>query len=640
MSEKTRILVTHQLHFLPQADYIIVMKGGKVAEQGTYHDLIKDGQEFSKLMQSYGTSQKEESETDGKQESEDLKRIDAGLAKKGTDAKKIMEKEDRSTGNVKATVWKTYFYAAGGWRFIPFLFLVIGFMQATRVGTDAWLVIWSNNSINNLSFGGYVAIYLSIGLSQVIANYLMGILFTFFGTAAAKLLHHRAFNRVLLAPVSFFDSTPLGRIINRFSKDQDGIDNSLMDAFRMFIGTLMDTFSVFAVIIFTTPWFVAPMVPIAVLYWFVQSYYRATSRELKRIESITRSPLYAHIGETMDGIATIRAYHEQGRFISTNETMLDETNSPSFLLISAARWMSLRLESLGAILVLSAGLFGLLSSGTSWFSPALFGLSMTYSLQVTGALNWCIRQFTETEIAMNGVERVSHYGYELPQEADHLLENRPGKGWPSEGRIEFRNVSMRYLPDLPLVLKDVTFDAKSGEKIGIVGRTGSGKSSIMQSLFRMVEPTGEIEIDGVLASKIGLRDLRSGLGIIPQDPVLFSGPFRRNLDPFGDYSDNEIWNALERANIKDKVIEAGGLDGVVLESGENLSVGQRQLICLGRALLKNPKILVMDEATANVDYETDSIIQKCIRQDLANSTILTIAHRLVFKFNLEYYHGL
>ncbi|KAJ1344932.1 hypothetical protein BSLG_000447 [Batrachochytrium salamandrivorans] len=501
LSGKTRILVTHQLHFLPRVDYIIVMNYGEVIENGTYSELMAAEGEFSSLMLSYGGADDDANDTDIADEINKSADIDS--------------------------------------KRIPPMQLIQSVLA--------------------------------------IMTYAFGVYFAYHGTRAARVLHEGAITRIVRAPVLFFDTTPLGRVINRFSKDQDGIDNSLLDAFRMFIQTLSSTISVFVLIIYTTPLFAAILVPILGAYYFLQLIYRATSRELKRLDSLSRSPLYAHIGETLSGLPTIRAYHEHERF-----------------------------EILGGVMVFFAAAFGVLSRDNSAFTAALFGLSLSYAIQVTSTLNWCIRQFTDTEIAMNAVERVEHYAHDIAVEAAEVTDIRPPPGWPRTGAIEFKDVSMKYAPDLPLVLHNVSFLLNDKEKIGVVGRTGSGKSSLIQVLFRMVEPhCGSIVIDGMKSGDLGLKDLRYGLGIIPQDPVLFSGTFRRNLDPFNQYTDSEIWDALGRANIKAKVAESvGGLDGEVQENGENLSVGQRQLVCLARAILKKPRILIMDEATANVDYET------------------------------------
>ncbi|KAH6588650.1 hypothetical protein BASA50_010612 [Batrachochytrium salamandrivorans] len=647
LSGKTRILVTHQLHFLPRVDYIIVMNYGEVIENGTYSELMAAEGEFSSLMLSYGGADDDANDTDIADEinksadidskkntsnAVDSKRIGDALAliaKK--DARELMQTEDRSTGTVKSNVWMSYFNAAGGWLSLTGLILILIIAQAARIGNDFWLVVWTNKEIPYFTTNGqYVGVYWGWSIFQAIMTYAFGVYFAYHGTRAARVLHEGAITRIVRAPVLFFDTTPLGRVINRFSKDQDGIDNSLLDAFRMFIQTLSSTISVFVLIIYTTPLFAAILVPILGAYYFLQLIYRATSRELKRLDSLSRSPLYAHIGETLSGLPTIRAYHEHERFIYNNDKMIDINNGPYFLLLAAQRWISLRFEILGGVMVFFAAAFGVLSRDNSAFTAALFGLSLSYAIQVTSTLNWCIRQFTDTEIAMNAVERVEHYAHDIAVEAAEVTDIRPPPGWPRTGAIEFKDVSMKYAPDLPLVLHNVSFLLNDKEKIGVVGRTGSGKSSLIQVLFRMVEPhCGSIVIDGMKSGDLGLKDLRYGLGIIPQDPVLFSGTFRRNLDPFNQYTDSEIWDALGRANIKAKVAESvGGLDGEVQENGENLSVGQRQLVCLARAILKKPRILIMDEATANVDYETDAIIQKCLREDFFDSTIITIAHRL------------
>nr|KAJ3412102.1 hypothetical protein HK105_002440 [Polyrhizophydium stewartii] len=541
-----------------------------------------------------------------------------------------MQTEDRATGTVNGQVWLSYFVAAGGGSFALGLTLILLFMQGSQSASSIWLAVWSDSSVPNFSANQYIGVFMGISVASAIAYFLYGAYLAVQGTRAGRVLHEAALSNVFRAPVGFFDTTPLGRIINRFSKDQDGIDTTLISAFRMFLETLMLSLASFALIIYATPLFAIPFVPVLAMYYVVQMIYRKSSREIKRLDSITRSPLFAHIGETLNGIATVRAYREQDRFIVRNNELINTNFAPYFLVFGCSRWLSVRFEFFGSLLVFFSAMFGVLSRDSSSFSPAFFGLAISYSLQISANLNWCIRQFTDMEIAMNAVERVNYYAHKLEPEAAEITDVRPPAGWPAKGEIEFKDVSMRYAPDLPLVLKSVSFSIHGREKIGVVGRTGSGKSSLMQVLFRMVEPaSGAIVVDGITTSELGLKDLRSGLGIIPQDPVLFSGTFRRNLDPFGEHTDAELWDALERANIKAKVAESnGGLDGEVQENGENLSVGQRQLVCLARAMLKKPRVLVMDEATANVDFETDAIIQKCLREDFGDSTILTIAHRL------------
>ncbi|KAJ3043701.1 hypothetical protein HDV00_004474 [Rhizophlyctis rosea] len=649
LNGKTRILVTHQLHFLPRVDWVLVMKDGEVAESGTYAELMGNDGEFAALMRGGGGSVAEkEKEADAAEgDVAGIVTTEAAAATKaaapagrGVSApgKALMTTEERATGSVKAGVWWAYAKAAGSTFYLG-LFLSLLLLQITRVGNDYWLVVWTNLKINGFSQGAYVGTYWAWGVGQAVATYLFGLFFAFKGVRAARTLHHDAARRILNAPVRFYDTTPLGRIINRFSKDMDGLDNTIADSFRMFTITLAGSISTFILIIYATPWFAAVLAPVMVAYYFVQKIYRSVSRELKRVDSLTRSPLYAHVGETLTGLPTIRAYRDQERFVAVNDSMIDTNNSPYYLLVSAQRWLSVRLESLGALLVFCAAAFGVASRTNENISTALLGLSLSYALQVTGTLNWCVRQFTETEVAMNAVERVEDYAYHLEVEAEYgPLAGGVGKsvveiekmGWPRTGKIEARDVVMKYAEDLPAVLKGVSFEIGDGEKVGVVGRTGSGKSSLMVALFRMVELAGgEVVIDGVDAASIPLKSLRGGLSIIPQDPVVFSGTVRSNLDPFSVYDDGAIWDALERAGLKERVVKEGkGLEMGVTEGGENLSVGQRQLLCLARAMLKKPKILVLDEATANIDYETDAVIQKVLRRDFEGVTVVTIAHRL------------
>ncbi|KAJ3067917.1 hypothetical protein HDU98_008890 [Podochytrium sp. JEL0797] len=638
LKDKTRILVTHQLHFLSRADHIVVMRDGEIAEQGSYQDLVANGGEFASLIEVYGSLDDHEEKGHESQETKDanlvvekmaLDKMESAMdSKKG--GKEIMQVEERDTGAVSWNVWKTYADACGGVNFGIMTFVMLAVLQTAQVMNNLWLSWWTEGKYDaTFNTNGYIGVYIALGFIQVICTYLLNAYFAYACTRAAKVLHESAAKRVVRATPLFFDTTPLGRIINRFSKDQDNIDNTLPDAFRMFLSTFANSIATFALIIYATPYFAVVLFPVLGVYYLIQNLYRATSRELKRLDSISRSPLYANFGSTLAGLATIRAYGEQDRFILKTDRAINANNSPYYLLIMAQRWLGVRLESLGALLVLAAAIFGVLAYKT--IPPSLLGLSLSYALQVTNVLSWCVRQFTDTEVAMNAVERVQYYATQVETEADAVIEDhRPPKNWPSSGKIEISGLEMRYAPELPLVIKGVSFSIQDKHKIGVVGRTGSGKSSLMQALYRMVEPSaGTVIIDGVDISKIGLADLRNGLAIIPQDPILFTGTFRSNLDPFNEFSDAELWDAVARSGLKSKVSESDkGLDASVEDGGENLSVGQRQLVCLARAMVKKPKILIMDEATANVDFETDSLIQKSLREDFAEATILTIAHRL------------
>ncbi|KAI9332974.1 P-loop containing nucleoside triphosphate hydrolase protein [Obelidium mucronatum] len=633
LKSRTRLLVTHQLHYLPECDFIIYMEDGMISEQGTYSALLEGNGHFASMIRSHGAEHQDTSESDTiSVEKRDVDLLlaeikDLVMAPKS--AKSIMRVEDQETGGVQGAVWFRYMQAAGGPTFAIQLAFLIILVQGTRVGNDLWLTAWTSHEydIPNLS---YIGVYAGLGIGLALSLFVYSIFFGYTGTRAAKSLHERALMRVLRCPVSFFDTTPLGRIINRFSRDVDSVDNSISTNFRQLAQQLSVTVSTFIVMCYALPIFTIPVVPALGAYWYIQNVYRKTARELKRLDSTTKSPLYANFGETILGISTIRAYGDANRFIRRNDHVTDVTNAPYFLLVTCQNWLSIRLQFLGSFLVLCAALFGVCSST---ITASLFGLCLSYSLTVTQTLAMAVQNFTQTEIAMNSVERVEHYAYRLESEADPINPNNrpPSPSWPTKGEIEFKNVSMRYGPTLPIVLSNVSFKIADGEKIGVVGRTGSGKSSLMQVLFRMTEPfEGSVIIDGVeTTGTMGLHDVRSAIAIIPQDPVVFSGTFRLNMDPFNQHTDSELWDALTRAGLKAKVNKSEGkLDGVVEAGGENLSVGERQLLCLSRAMLKTPKILVMDEATANVDYETDSMIQKALRQDFKSASILTIAHRL------------
>lgn len=377
----------------------------------------------------------------------------------------------------------------------------------------------------------------------------------------------------------------------------------------------------------STPPFIALILPLAALYLWIQRYYLRTSRELKRLDSISRSPIYAHFQESLAGISTIRAYRQTKRFAQENEWRVDANLRAYFPSINANRWLAVRLEFLGSLIIFAAAGFAIISvTGGSNLSAGFVGLSMSYALQITQSLNWIVRQTVEVETNIVSVERVLEYA-RLPSEAaDVISKNRPPASWPSKGAVSFNGYSTRYRQGLDLVLKDVNLNILSHEKIGVVGRTGAGKSSLTLALFRIIEPTeGNVTIDGLNTSSIGLMDLRSRLAIIPQDAALFEGTVRDNLDPGHVHDDTELWSVLDHARLRDHVAEMEGqLDAPIHEGGSNLSSGQRQLVSLARALLTPSNILVLDEATAAVDVETDAMLQMTLRSNMfKDRTIIT-----------------
>ncbi|KAI9179146.1 hypothetical protein H9P43_005808 [Blastocladiella emersonii ATCC 22665] len=527
-------------------------------------------------------------------------------------------------------VYLAYAKAIGGASSVFLVILVLVLSQLFRVGSDLWLSWWTSDSFG-LDTTVYLWVYFGLGIAQAIAYVLSGVQFALAGLRASKVLHRGAVYRVMRAPMSWYDTTPIGRIISRFSKDTDTMDANLPDSFRMFLGTLSMTVSTFALMIAATPLFAAPLAPLMVVYYYAQLFYRSTSRELKRLDSVSRSPLFALFGETLTGIVTIRAYREENHFIERNSRYIDDNNRCYYLQICSQRWLSIRIENIGNLLTLACAMFGVASVLSSSTSVAIVGLSISYAINTSGVLNWCVRQAAETEVSANSVERILSYIEDIEIEAPLITDVRPpSAAWPERGEIEFTNAVMAYRKGLDPVLKDVSFTIPAGSKLAIVGRTGAGKSTSLIALFRMAELiSGSITIDGVDIGKLGLHDLRKRLSIIPQEPVLFSGTIRSNLDREGVASDDQLWACLKAAGMFDYVQNLPEkLEAPISEGGENLSTGMRQLMCLARAMLRSAKILVMDEATASVDQATDAQIQRAIRRDFANATVVTIAHRL------------
>jgi ABC-type multidrug transport system fused ATPase/permease subunit len=457
--------------------------------------------------------------------------------------------------------------------------------------------------------------------------------------------------------MSFFDTTPLGRIINRFSKDVDTMDNLLSDSYRMFLMTFTMIFATFILIIAFFYWFALALGPLICGFLVAAMFYRATgtasaqtniAREVKRLDSILRSHVYAQFGETLTGLTTVRAYGKQAEFAKINEDYLDVMNRAYFMTIIDQRWLGIRLDFVGDILIFVVAILVVTSRFS--VSPSIAGLVLAYCVQVVAMMGWMVRQFAEVENNMNATERVHHYATAIETEAPlDLPDRKPRESWPEKGEVVLKDVVLKYREGLPAVLKNLSLDIKGGERVGIgmfpltvlmiVGRTGAGKSSIMVALFRIVELSGgSIHIDGVDISQIGLHDLRSALAIIPQDPVLFQGTIRSNLDPFNQHDDNHLWESLRRAHLvegdyhapvvgheNDQSVSRFHLDQSVDDEGLNFSLGQRQLLAMARALVRKARIIIMDEATSSVDFETDSKIQTTIKREFNGATLLVLS---------------
>jgi ATP-binding cassette subfamily C (CFTR/MRP) protein 1 len=632
LKDKCRILATHQLHVLSRCDRIVWVEEGHIQAVDTFDNLMAHNEGFQKLMTMTSSEEKKEGEEDeNEDEIEDEKKTAKKKQKKKKPAVALMQEEDKATKSVSWDVWIAYVKAGGGMWVAPLVAILLILSQGANIATSLWLSWWVSNKWG-FNEGTYIGVYAALGASQALLMFAFSIAVSVFGTEAGKIMLHRAITRVLRAPMSFFDTTPLGRITNRFSKDIDVMDNTLTDAIRMYFLTLAMITSVFILIVSYYYYYAIALGPLFLVFMFSAAYYRSSAREVKRHESVLRSHVFARFSEAVMGTSTIRAYGLQDQFSRSVRSALDDMNSAYYLTFANQRWLSVRLDIIGILLVFTTGILVV----TSRFSvnPSIAGLVLSYILSIVQMIQFTVRQLAEVENNMNATERIHHYGTELEEEAPlHMGKVRPT--WPEAGEIVFKDVQMRYRDGLPLVLKGLDMHVHAGERIGVVGRTGAGKSSIMSTLFRLVELSGgSITIDGVDIATIGLHDLRAKLAIIPQDPTLFKGTIRSNLDPFHEHSDLELWSALRQADLvsnESTVEDHSGrihLDSVVEEEGLNFSLGQRQLMALARALVRGSQIIVCDEATSSVDFETDQKIQKTIVDGFKGKTLLCIAHRL------------
>ena len=560
----------------------------------------------------------------------------------GREATKITTIEEKAEGDV---MWPTYSYyiKAGGLGKFALIMLFICLYQALVVVASYWLAYWGTvntratlkgiplTSEDNVYYLNYYALYTMMG---VIALTVRAITLAQHRLGTSLTLHEEMVHSVFGAAVAFFDVTPQGRILNRFSSDMVIVDEELSQSISQLTNSLFSVFGALAAIAAATQGiFLILCVPLVIIYEKIQRYFRKSNTAIARLQSVSLSPIYTDFSQALAGLSTIRAYGVGQRFVDTLRKRVDYNTVPLIMSQLAIQWLAIRLDFIGALISLFIAVLAIASNG---LIPASFlALALTYSFQMTTYLKFAVRMIATAEAQMNSVERIKFYIDNIEQEEEGTLMGPDGKPvivpdtWPEEGKIVATDLQMRYR-DGPLVLKGVDYTVNGGEKVGVAGRTGSGKSSMMIGLFRIQElAAGKIFIDGIDTRTVPLRTLRSRLGIIPQDPVIFSASVRFNLDPFDIYTDMQIWGVLESVDMKDHVMTLPGkLSEEVAEGGDNFSTGQRQLICIARALLRTPKILVLDEATASIDNETDDMIQKMVRVNFKPCTVLTIAHRL------------
>ncbi|KAL1542643.1 ABC transporter C member 14 [Salvia divinorum] len=645
LRDKTVILVTHQVDFLHNVDQILVMREGSIVQSGKYGTLLDSGLDFAALVSAHEASMElvdvetknediaspkvktqrsfKQGEANGESNSEEKSDQNKGNSK-------LIKEEERATGKVSLAIYKLYCTESFGWWGVAAMLLFSVAWQGSLMSSDYWLAYeTSDANADSFSPSLFISVY---GIFAVVAFVLVlvrSILAAVMGLRTSQKFFGQILHSILHAPMSFFDTTPSGRILTRASTDQTNID--ILIPFFTSI-TLAMYITLLSILIITCQYAwptIILVIPLGWLNFWYRGYYLSTSRELTRLDSITKAPVIHHFSESITGVMTIRCFRKQESFCHENVNRVNGNLRMDFHNNGSNEWLGFRLELMGSFILCMSALF-MTVLPSSIIAPENVGLALSYGLSLNTTLFWAIYMSCFMENKMVSVERLKQFTI-IPSEAEWKNEDStPPPNWPSRGDVELNNVQVRYRPDTPLVLKGISLSISGGEKIGVVGRTGGGKSTLIQVLFRLVEPSGgKIIIDGIDISALGLHDLRSRFGIIPQEPVLFEGTVRSNIDPTGLYSDDEIWKSLKRCQLMDVVSsKPGKLDSAVTDNGDNWSVGQRQLLCLGRVMLKKSRLLFMDEATASVDSHTDGVIQKIIREDFASCTIISIAHRI------------
>ncbi|XP_009874370.1 PREDICTED: multidrug resistance-associated protein 6, partial [Apaloderma vittatum] len=657
LKDKTRVLVTHTINILPQVDNIVFLVDGMISEMGSYQELLQRNGPFAEFLHSHITAEEKAGAsfsaigdtkgtiTSRNGPSQDLLSgnsvkssamgreaipVSQDCATAAATEEGLTKGEKTQHGRVSSSIYAAYLKAMG----LPlcvYIVLLFTSQQTVSFSRGYWLSMWTDDPVHNGTQQHAelrVGVFGALGVIQALGRFVSVAAVLLGGTLASHKLFLQLLRNVARSPMVFFEQTPIGNLLNLFSREMDAIDSVIPDKLKSLLGFLFNLLEIYLVIIVATPWAAMAIVPLTVLYAAFQHFYVITSCQLRRMEAASRSPIYSHISETFQGSNVIRAYKDQERFILKSNSLVDENQRICFPGAVADRWLATNLELLGNGIVLFAALFA--AMGRTRLSPGTAGFSISCALQITGVLNWMVRSWTEIENNTVSVERVREY-LKTPKEAPWTLNGKlQDQVWLTEGRVEFRNYSLQYRPNLDLALKHINLTINGQEKIGITGRTGAGKSTLAVGLLRLVEAAeGAILIDGLDIAQLGLHDLRTKITVIPQDPVLFSGSLRMNLDPLNQYTDADIWTALELTQLKNFVADLPDqLEYECADQGENLSTGQKQLVCLARALLRKAKILILDEATAAVDLETDLQIHSTLKTQFKDSTVLTIAHRI------------
>ena len=666
LKSKARILTLNSVSALPHCDQIISVRRGIILpERGTYAQIMAKRGELYTLITGLGKQSgdknddtsapvpvdSKESFEEGLEESEKKKlrtmstasmQRPQTLSRKQVKAETLRQlrestapQENRSTGSVSWNVYKQY--ATNSNLLGVSLYLAAQVLtQVFQVGRD---VVLKQYAAENSKKGGvskdetklFLALYAIVGFAgSAMICVAPFILWAWLVVSSARKFHDAMYSSVMRSSLQWFETIPTGRLLNLFSRDVNVIDEVLPRVIHSAIRTAIVVLGVIVVVSYSVPPFLIAVVPLAIGYRMILKYYLSTSRELKRLDSVSKSPIFQYFSETLGGLSSIRAFGQESRFIATSEARVDRNQQCYFPSISCNRWLAVRIELVGSAVILIASMLAVAIKTTNGNMDAgLLGLMMSQTLNTTQALNWVVRSMSEVEQNIVSVERVMSYSDLTPEAPWEIPENKPPTGWPKKGDVRIESYSTRYRSELPLVLQNLSLDIKAGERIGVVGRTGAGKSSLALALFRIIEPTeGTVIIDGVDTSKIGLKDLRRSIAIIPQDANIWEGTLRDNLDPTGASDDAALWRALDSAHLREYVNSLEGrLDAKLSEGGTNFSSGQRQLICIARAFLRQSEVLILDEATANIDLETDDKLQKIVRSEFKGTTI-TVAHRL------------